>query len=78
MLPQVLKFIFEVQMKRSNEKITRKKKKPFQLPNCDFVFFGGPFWTPPTFKASYFLISCSFKQFTSAIGALPSILQSCF
>jgi hypothetical protein len=27
MLPQALEIIFEVQMKRSNEKITRKRKK---------------------------------------------------
>jgi hypothetical protein len=35
-LPQALKIIFEVQMKRSNEKITRGKEK---LSNLQKVFF---------------------------------------
>jgi hypothetical protein len=30
-VPQALEIIFEVQRKRSNEKITQKKKKAFQL-----------------------------------------------
>jgi hypothetical protein len=34
-LPQSLEIIFEVQMKRSNEKITRKKEA-FQLTKCIF------------------------------------------
>jgi hypothetical protein len=32
-LPQTLEIIFEMQRKRSNEKITRKKKKPSNLQN---------------------------------------------
>jgi hypothetical protein len=38
-LCQALEISFEVQTKRSNEKITRKKKKAFQLTNCVCVFF---------------------------------------
>jgi hypothetical protein len=36
-LPQALEFVFEVQKKRSNEKIARKKKA-FQLTKCFFLF----------------------------------------
>jgi len=36
--PQALEIIFEVQMKRSNEKITRKKEA-FQLAKAFFSFF---------------------------------------
>ncbi len=57
-LPQALEIILVVQMKMSNEKVAReKKKKAFQL--TKHVFFSS-LWTPPTFKASNFLISCSF------------------
>jgi hypothetical protein len=38
-LPQALEIIFEVQGKRSNEKITRKKKKLSNLQNVGFFFF---------------------------------------
>jgi hypothetical protein len=55
-LPQALEIIFEVQMKRSNEKIARKKKV-FQLTKSVFFF---SFWTHLIFKAFNFLISCSF------------------
>jgi len=57
-LPQALEIIFEVQMKRRNEKITRKKKKLSNSQNAFFFFFF--LWTPLIFKASNFLISCSF------------------
>jgi hypothetical protein len=36
-LPQVLEIIFEVQMKRSNEKIARRRRKSF--PNSQNKFF---------------------------------------
>jgi hypothetical protein len=36
MLPRALKITFEVQSKRNNEKITRKKKS-FQLLKCVFL-----------------------------------------
>jgi hypothetical protein len=39
-LPQALEIIFEVQRKRSNEKITRKKKA-FQLTKCLLFFIFG-------------------------------------
>jgi hypothetical protein len=44
-LPQSLETIFEVQMKRSNEKNNKKKNK---LSNSQNTFF---FWTPSIFKA---------------------------
>jgi hypothetical protein len=40
-LPQALEIIFELQMKRSNEKLTRKKKA-FQLIKHVFFFLFGP------------------------------------
>jgi hypothetical protein len=43
---QALEIIFEMQKKRSNEKI-RKKKKLFNLQNTFFLFFF--LWTPFTF-----------------------------
>jgi hypothetical protein len=55
-LPQALEIIFEVQRKRCNEKITRKKKA-FQL--TKFVFFS-PLWISPIFKPHSFLIFYSF------------------
>jgi hypothetical protein len=57
-LPQALEIIFEVQRKRSNEKVTRKK---ISFPTYkQHFFFISSLWTPPTFKAFNFLISCSF------------------
>jgi hypothetical protein len=54
-LPQALEIIFKVQRKWSNEKITRKKKKLFNLQN---VFFKkNSLWIPLTFKPHNFLIS---------------------
>jgi hypothetical protein len=50
-LPQALEIIFELQMKRSNEKLTRKKKA-FQLIKHVFFF---SLWTPLTFKVHNFL-----------------------
>jgi hypothetical protein len=38
MIPQALEIIFEVQRKRNNERIARKKKA-FQLTKCVFFFF---------------------------------------
>jgi hypothetical protein len=38
-LPQALEIIFEVQGKRSNEKITRRKNKLSKLQNVFFFFF---------------------------------------
>ncbi len=38
-LPQALEIMFEVHWKRSNENLTRTKKKAFQLTNCVGFFF---------------------------------------
>jgi hypothetical protein len=38
-LPQALEIVFKVQMKRSNEKIARKKKKLSNSQNALFFFF---------------------------------------
>jgi hypothetical protein len=46
-LPQALEIIFEVQMKRSNEKITRKKKNFPTRKTYIFLFF-------PSLDPSYF------------------------
>jgi hypothetical protein len=54
-LPQALVIILEEQRKRSNEKITRKKKA-FQLTKCVFKK-NSLVWTPLTFKPHNFLIS---------------------
>jgi hypothetical protein len=51
---QVLKIIFEVQRKMSNEKITRRE---VNFPNYKTCFC---FWTSPIFKPHNFLISYSF------------------
>jgi hypothetical protein len=56
-LPQALEIIFEVQIKRINKKLARKKKKNFNSQNA-FIF--SSFWTPLNFIASNFLISYSF------------------
>jgi len=56
-LPQALEIIFEAQRKRSNEKITRKKKKLFNLQNS--FFFLPSLWTSPTFKLHNYFISYS-------------------
>jgi len=57
-LPQALGIIFEVQIKKSNEKIA-KRKKGFQLTKrVSFLCFCF-FLTPPTFKAFIFLMFCS-------------------
>jgi hypothetical protein len=55
-LPQALEIIFKLQMKRNNEKITRRK---ISFPTHKMCFYFS-FWTPPTFKASIFFISCPF------------------
>jgi hypothetical protein len=58
-LPRALEVIFEVEMKRSNEKIARRK---ISFPTHKKVLFlFSSLWTPPTFNASNFLISYSFK-----------------
>jgi hypothetical protein len=57
-LPQALEIIFEVQMKRSNEKIARRKIS-FSTHKTWFFLFAS-LWTPPTFEVSNFLITCSF------------------
>jgi hypothetical protein len=58
-LPQALEIIFEVQMKRSNEKIT-KGKKSFPIHKMHFFPFFPSLCTPSTFKDSNFLFSHSF------------------
>jgi hypothetical protein len=45
-LPQALEIIFEVQRKKSNEKLTRKKKT-FQLTKHELFIF--PFSSDPSF-----------------------------
>jgi hypothetical protein len=50
-LPQALEIILEVQMKMSNEKITRPKKS-FQLTKRVFFLFSS-LSTPPTFIQSF-------------------------
>jgi len=58
-LPQALEIIFEVQRKKSNEKITRIKIN-FPTHKTHLKKKILPFGPLPTFKASNFLISCSF------------------
>jgi hypothetical protein len=57
-LPQALEIIFEVQGKRSNEKITRKKKSFPTYKTHFFLFYF--LLTPPTFKPHNFHVSFSF------------------
>jgi hypothetical protein len=59
-LPQALKIIFEVQMKRINEKITRRKIN-FPTYKTHFSLFSS-LWTLPNFKPHNFIISYSFKM----------------
>jgi hypothetical protein len=58
-LPQALEIVFEVQRKRRNEKIARRKINfsTYKTRFFSYLYFLG---TPPTFKASNFLVSCSF------------------
>jgi hypothetical protein len=56
--PQALEIMFEMQRKKSNENITRKKKA-FQLTKHDF-FFSSFLSTPLIFKPHNFLLSYSF------------------
>jgi hypothetical protein len=56
-LPQALKIIFEVQRKKSNEKIRRKKKSFPTYKTCVFSFL----WTPLIFKSHNFLFFIPFK-----------------
>jgi hypothetical protein len=59
-LPQSLEIIFEVQRKRNNEKITRRK---INFPTYKTHLFPFSFLpTPPTFKPHNFLISYLFKM----------------
>jgi hypothetical protein len=58
MLPQGLEIIFEVQKKKSNEKITRREINFLIYKTCFFPFFF--LWTPPIFKPHNFIISYSF------------------
>jgi len=55
-LPQALEIIFEMQRKKNNEKITRKKISFSTYKACFFFFLK----TPLPFKVSNFLISYSF------------------
>jgi hypothetical protein len=57
-LPQALEIIFEVQKKRCNENIIRRKISLPTNKTCFLPFF--PLWTPSTFKPHDFLISYSF------------------
>jgi hypothetical protein len=62
MLHQALQIIFEVQKKRSNGKLTRRK---INFPTYKTHFFGFffSFWTPLIFKPYNFLIFIHFKLF---------------
>jgi hypothetical protein len=53
-LPQAVEIIFEVQMKRSNEKIAGQKKKAFQLTKHFFFFSLDPLYLK-NFQLSPFL-----------------------
>jgi hypothetical protein len=53
-LPQALEILFEVQIKRSNEKITRRK---ISFPTYKLgVFFFPPLWAFPIFKLHNFFL----------------------
>jgi hypothetical protein len=69
-LPQSLEIIFEVQMKRTNEKIERRKRS-FTTYKMHFLF-------PLFSKLITFLFLVHFKRFKGAIEATPSILQIIF
>jgi len=56
-LPRALEIIFEVQRKKNNEKITRRKIS-FRTYKTGFFFW---LWTSLIFKLHNFLISYSFK-----------------
>jgi hypothetical protein len=58
-LPQDLEIIFEVQKQKSNGK-QEKRKISFSTYKMQFFFLFSSLWTPPNFKASNFLIYCSF------------------
>jgi hypothetical protein len=60
MLPQALEIIFEVQRKRINDKIIRRKIS-FSIYKTHSFFLS--FWTPPNFKPCNFLIFIHFKRF---------------
>jgi hypothetical protein len=49
-LPQVLKIIFEVQRKTSNEKITRRE---INFPTYKTRFYFSSIWTLSTFKPQF-------------------------
>jgi hypothetical protein len=49
--PQALEIMFEVQRKKNNEKIARRKIIFSNSQNVFFFFFPS-LWTPPTLKAS--------------------------
>jgi hypothetical protein len=57
-LLQTLEIIFEVQTKRTNEKVTRREMNFPTYKTCFFPFFS--LWIPPTFKPHNFLICYSF------------------
>jgi hypothetical protein len=69
-LPQAPKIIIEVQRKRSNEKITRRKIS-FPTYKPHLFFFFSSLWTPST-------ISYLFKKNLNAIRAPPEVLQIIF
>jgi len=58
-LSQAFEIIFQVQRKRSNEKIA-KRKVSFSTYETLIFFLFSSLWTPPTFKSSNFHISYSF------------------
>jgi hypothetical protein len=72
-LPQALEITFEVQRKMSNKKITRKKKKPFQL----IVFFFFPLFGPLLLLnlVTFLFISNDLKCYRSVLKVLQIILE---
>jgi hypothetical protein len=66
-LPQTLEIIFQVQMKKTNEEMTRKKKA-FQPTKC---FFFSPFG--PLLLSNF--ITFLFFIHLNAIGTPPEVLQ---
>jgi len=59
-LPKTLEIIFQVQMKKINEEMTRRKISFSTYKMLFFLFFLS-FQTPSTFKLHNFLIFYSFK-----------------
>jgi hypothetical protein len=69
-LPQALEILFEMQRKRSNEKITRKKKKK-SFPTHKLVFFFSFLWPVLFSKFLTFSFFVHLKRFKEHDLACP-------